>query len=109
MPGVAGAFPDTVFAEQLTGRTNQFGERSSVSDQGIGDSLFPYGPYLKGGALPVNPFNKSRTVMTVTQFSDSAPGGVTSINPGWVYEITSGRIKINWAGSTPDGHLYWDL
>jgi prepilin-type N-terminal cleavage/methylation domain-containing protein len=104
----AGANPDTDFAEQLTLPTNELGQRSSAGNQGFGDPNFPFGPYVHN-RLPANPFNGSRTVQTVTAFPAAAPGGDTPTDPGWVYEVTSGRIRINKTGSTPDSQAYWSL
>ena len=108
LPGEAGAFPDTVLIEQMTLPTNGAGERSSAANQGFNDPRFPLGPYMPN-RLPPNPFNQSSRVLTVTVFPSAAPGGLTPSDPGWVYEITSGRIKVNWDGKTPAGDLYWDL
>ena len=104
-PGVAGANPDTVLVEQLTLPTNPAGERSSSANQGFGDPSFPLGPYLRM-QFPRNQFNRSTCVSTVTTFQASPPGGP---EPGWIYEITSGRIRVNWNGPTPDGRQYWDI
>ena len=108
LPGVAGSYPDTVFAEQLTLPTNEAGERSTDANQGFGDPRFPRGSYLMN-RLPPNPFNRSNRVRTVTAFPPAAPGGLSPSDPGWIYEITSGRLKVNWDGKTPAGDLYWDL
>jgi general secretion pathway protein G len=107
-PGLAGADPDVVFVEQLTLPTNVDGVRSTNGDQGFGDPDFPLGPYIPNVLAP-NPFNKSRRVRTVTKFPDSAPGGSSISDPGWIYEITSGRVKINKTGTAPTGEPYWDL
>jgi general secretion pathway protein G len=107
-PGLAGSDPDVVFVEQLTLPTNAAGERSANRDLGFGDPNFPLGPYIPNVISP-NPFNKSRQVRTVTQFPASAPGGSTISDAGWIYEITSGRLKINRVGVTPTGQPYWDL
>ena len=107
-PGVAGAFPDKVLAQQLTLPTSVAGERSGTADQGFGDPKFPLGPYVPS-RIPPNPFNQSNKVQTVTTFPSSPPGGVNFEAPGWIYEITSGRVRINWDGKTPDGQMYWDV
>lgn len=108
LPGVAGADPDTVLAEQLTLPTNEAGERSTAANQGFGDPRFARGSYVIN-QLPPSPFNRSNRVRTVTAFPPVAPGGVKTSDPGWIYEITSGRIKVNWNGKTPEGQWYWDL
>lgn len=108
LPGVSGASPDIVFAEQLTLPTNAAGNRSPNSDQGFGDPNFPLGPYIPN-VIPPNPFNGSRRVKTVSSFSASPPGGGSNSDPGWIYEITSGRVKVNATGQAPTGQNYWDL
>jgi general secretion pathway protein G len=107
-PGVAGADPDTVFAEQMTSPTNVAGERSQAANQGFGDPNYPLGPYMPN-VIPPNPFNGSRRVRTVTSFPSAPPGGGSISDPGWIYEIKSGRIKINKDGVCPTGQSYWDL
>jgi general secretion pathway protein G len=107
LPG-GGGDPDLVFAEQLARPTNAAGDRSPNADQGFGDPDYPFGPYVPN-LLPPNPFNGSRQVRTVTTFPASPPGGGGVSSPGWIYEITSGRIKINRSGVAPDGQLYWNL
>ena len=108
LPGVEGAVPDAVLAEQLTLPTNVLGERSTAGDRGFGDPNFPFGPYVPN-TVPRSPFNHSILVRTVREFPTAAPGGVSTSDPGWIYEITSGRIRVNWDGRTPKGDLYWDL
>jgi general secretion pathway protein G len=108
LPGVAGADPDQVFVEQMTLPTNAAGERSTNADLGFGDPNFPLGPYIPNVLSP-NPFNKSRRVRTVINFPASAPGGSSVFDPGWIYEITSGRLRINKVGVAPTGERYWDL
>jgi len=106
-PGVSGADPDLVFAEQLTLPTNGQGDRSGSADQGFGDPNYPLGPYIP--TVPPNPFNHSRRVKTVTVFPAAAPGGGGPFAPGWIYEITSGRIRVNATGNARNGQPYWSL
>ena len=108
LPGVVDTFPDTVFAEQLTLPTNVRGDRSAAANQGFGDPNYPLGPYVNN-VLPPNPYNGSRKVRTVSSFPAAAPGGGSVSDPGWVYEITSGRIRVNQAGTAPNGQTYWEL
>jgi general secretion pathway protein G len=108
LPGVAGSDPDMVFVEQMTLPTNSAGDRSSSSDQGFSDPNYPLGPYIPNVISP-NPFNKSRRVQTVTAFPSSPPGGGSVSDPGWIYEIKSGRFRINKPGKAPNGQDYWDL
>ena len=108
LPGVVGADPDVVFAGQLSMPTNVAGDRSSNPDEGYGDPDYPLGPYIPN-VLPPNPFNGSRRVRTVATFPASPPGGSGNSSPGWIFEFTSGRIKLNKIGAAPDGQLYWNL
>ena len=108
LPGVAGADPDLVFAAQLAKPTNAAGDRSANPNEGFGDPNYPLGPYVPN-VLPPNPFTGSRRVRTVTTFPASAPGGGGVSSPGWIYEITSGRIRLNKGGNTPAGEPYWNL
>ena len=107
-PGVTGADPDIVFAEQMTLPTNAAGERSKAANQGFGDPNYPLGPYLPN-VVPPNLFNSSRRVRTVAKFPSSPSGGGSVRDVGWIYEITSGRIRINYDGICPAGQNYWEL
>jgi prepilin-type N-terminal cleavage/methylation domain-containing protein len=92
---------DTTFRDQLTLPTNEAGVTGA-----FGSPLFPFGPYIHT-QLPANPFSGSRVVENVDTFPATAPGGSS---PGWVYERTSGRIRINKDGNVPDGSTtYWNL
>ncbi len=94
---------DTTFRDQMILPTNELGDRGA-----FGSVSFPYGPYLHN-QLPANPSNGSRKVKNVTTFTALAPGGDTVGDPGWVYERSSGRIRINKQGNAPDGTLWWNL
>jgi hypothetical protein len=108
-PGTLGGADDDIeFAEQLTLPTNETGTRCPAPNQGVGNPNYPFGPYIST-QLPSNPFNGSRRVKTVTEFPASAPGGDSASDPGWVYEISSGRIRLNQSGNAPDGTPFWNL
>ena len=94
---------DATFRDQLTLPTNESGTTG-----GFADTAFPYGPYIHN-EVPANPFNSSRRVKNVGTFPATAPGGNTPGDPGWIYERTSGRIRINKTGTTPDGATWWSL
>ena len=94
---------DTTFRDQMTLPTNEAGITG-----GFADPNFPYGPYVNNN-LPANPFNGSRKVQNTGAFPATAPGGDTTADPGWVYERTSGRLRINKTGNAPDGTSYWIL
>ena len=99
---------DGIFEKQMTLPTDETGTTSTATDQGFGDPKFPYGPYITN-RLPANPFNGSRKVHTVDQFGTAPTVPPAADDPGWIYEIKSGRIKINKDGQTPDGQDFWAL
>jgi len=101
--GTADSDDDTTFKDQMTLPTNEGGTTG-----GFADPNFPFGPYIHN-QLPANPFNSSRKVKNVATFPATAPGGDTTADPGWIYERTSGRLKINKTGNAPDGSTYWSL
>jgi general secretion pathway protein G len=94
---------DTIFRDQLTLPTNEVGATGP-----LGDPNFPNGPYVHS-QLPANPFNHSRRVQNVAMFPATAPGGETTADPGWVFERSTGRFKINKTGKGLDGTDYWNL
>ena len=94
---------DTTFTNQMTLPTNEAGTTGA-----FGSASFPFGPYIHN-QLPANPFNGSRKVENVGTFPATAPSGDAASDPGWVYERTSGRYRINKQGAAPDGTLWWSL
>ena len=101
--GTTDSTDDTTFHDHLTLPSNEGGVTG-----GFADPNFPYGPYIHN-QLPANPFNGSRKVQNTATFGATAPGGDTTADPGWVYERTSGRFRINKTGNAPDGTAYWSL
>ena len=85
------------FADQLTTATNIVGQ------VGEGDD-FVFGPYLQGGALPVNPFTGGNDVRIVDAWPH-APDGTEA----WIYNHVSGEIRANVDGAGPDGHRFFNL
>src|SRR3972149_3984324 len=85
-PGNAsGGHPDAGFARQMSERSNAVGGCQPPENRDPLDLDFPLWPYVRN-RLPANPFNGSRTVVTVTEFPTDAPGGNSPSDPGWVYE-----------------------
>jgi prepilin-type N-terminal cleavage/methylation domain-containing protein len=78
----------TPFSRQLTEYTKVSGE---VSKTKTGD--FIYGPYMKGGAFPANPFDSKITVVC----GDSADITITTVAGagGWMYYPQTGKILAN--------------
>lgn len=79
----------TAFEQQLTRYTEVDG---TVSDTKTTDAK--YGPYLKNGALPTNPFNDLATVLC-----DIATNDITSkasdTTTGWKFYILTGNLMAN--------------
>ena len=95
------AFPgqddDREFAAQLTKMTNKAGKVGA----GVG---YGYGPYLRRGVLPTNPFVDRNDVRVV----DGMPKEPTGTE-AWIYDRTTGEIRGNVGGTTPDGIELYDL
>lgn len=86
----------TAFGLQLT----QYSLISGVTGPDKEDTTkFPagstiYGPYVKGGSLPVNPFNQLNNVKcdnTVTDITTRTPDGTT----GWMFYMKTGILIAN--------------
>jgi len=75
------------FLAQLTLYSDQTGSTTGTKTAG-----YDYGPYLKKGALPVNPFNNLDTVKCVNGGNLTlATDGTT----GWLFDVVSGRLVAN--------------
>ena len=85
------------FVEQLTRQTN----RSGRAGEGLG---YAYGPYLRRGELPLNPFDGGNVLRIARPLPDE-PGGLAA----WVYDPSTGEVRADTPGSTPDGVRYYDL
>jgi general secretion pathway protein G len=77
----------------LTMATDASGATAAVTD-----ATHPFGPYIKGGKLPVNPFDGKNTVSQTAVFPPSA----STAAGGWFYEPVSGQIGANTAGHLTD-------
>jgi hypothetical protein len=80
----------TAFVQQLTRYTNASGV---VSDD-IDRTNFPFGPYIKGGALPENPYNSLDTVLcdrAETDITARASDGTTA----WKFYTLTGVLMAN--------------
>lgn len=93
-PGLSGAEP---FVEQLTGTTN----RSGRTGEGLG---YAYGPYLRRGVLPLNPFDGGN-ILRIEQPLPDEPSGQAA----WVYDPSTGEVRADTPGTTPDGVRFYDL
>ena len=92
----------TAFLQQLTQYTDANGVVSTSKD-----TTYKYGPYLKGGALPLNPFDEDSDVVcdvTTTNITTKAADGTTS----WKFYTQTGILLPNDNGTT-DGTVHADL
>jgi prepilin-type N-terminal cleavage/methylation domain-containing protein len=77
------------FAQQLTRYTDVDGNIANIKD-----ATFKYGPYIKGGSLPMNPFNERATVVvdaTENDITVKASDGTT----GWKFYALTGVLMAN--------------
>jgi len=94
--GAAGPTADaaeTAFVQQLTQYTDINGVVSATKD-----ATYKYGPYIKGGALPTNPFNNSSAVMcdvTETDITVKAKTASMYENLGWKFYTRTGNLLAN--------------
>ena len=89
--GFPGQKNSTEFTNQLCKTTNKAGKVGTGTGYG-------YGPYLRRGQLPENPFTGTNTVRVVSKMP-SAPSG----KEGWIYDKVTGEVRGNVKGTTPDG------
>ena len=89
----AGLSPTATLVE-LTQKTNESGTAGTTT-------AFPYGPYIR--EIPANPFTNSKVVKTITT-TPAAAGDVTSGGGGWIYNVTTGGIWIDYDTVEVD---YW--
>ncbi len=74
------------FVQQLTRYTDAAGTISNSKD-----ATFKFGPYIKGGALAMNPFNNKNDVTidtTETDITAKSSGGTT----GWKFYTNTGVL-----------------
>jgi prepilin-type N-terminal cleavage/methylation domain-containing protein len=75
---------EAAFVQQLTRYTNVNGQV-----QNFKDATFKYGPYVKGGALPVNPFNDLADITCDVAENDITVKDSTGAGTGWkMYSVT---------------------
>lgn len=79
----------TAFKEQLTQYTDVNGDVEVTKD-----STYKYGPYVKGGDLPTNPYNDKNTVVcdaTETDITEKTSGGTA----GWKFYTQTGILMAD--------------
>jgi prepilin-type N-terminal cleavage/methylation domain-containing protein len=92
---VAAGTPDateaaTAFVQQLTRYTNAAG---SVSDSK--STVYKYGPYIRGGSLPTNPFNTNTTVVADIATTSIAAARAATGATGWKVITQTGVVFAN--------------
>ncbi len=97
-----GAYPPlATFADVLTKRTNY--TAGVQPTPGTDDDQYPYGPYLRSiPPMPAGTVNKGQTGVHA--------GALGTANFGWKYDVITGSIQANTAGTEKDaaGKLYSD-
>lgn len=92
--GGAGTTAETAFLEQLSLYTDKDGGACSVSDT----TDHKFGPYMKKGVLPADPFSGTVSTLVVVAAGDLNMGADTTpaAGPGgWKYDSKTGKILIN--------------
>ena len=80
---VNGTIPGLIFATDGSGNTK---------GSAVPDDTFSFGPYLKGGRLPANPFDGTGGVTASDSFP---PTAIIGGGKGWIYDPASGEIAAN--------------
>ena len=92
--GADAAAAATAFVAQLTKYTNAAGATSDTVD-----AAYPFGPYIKNGVLPTNPFNSLATVACDVSLDITATPLVTVLDDtGWYFYHKTGKL-LTWDGS----------
>jgi prepilin-type N-terminal cleavage/methylation domain-containing protein len=87
---------ETAFVQQLTRYTDVDGQV-----QNFKDATFKYGPYIKGGALPVNPYNDLADVTCDIAQTDITIKDSTGAGTAWkMYAITGVFMAADGAHDT---------
>lgn len=89
--GTGSGWPDeqgarSAFVEQLTRHSTARGGTCSV-----GGEPFVYGPYLRGGELPVNPVTGSNAIAIVGE-GDLSMTSDADPPKGWKYDVLTGKL-----------------
>ena len=99
-----GSGPVGTAAEAVTAFTNQVATYSQLNGKTSSDSstlAAPIlGPYMKGGALPANPFNSLNTVKCDTTTTDINAARTADNTVGWQYIVKTGMLFPSDPGSS---------
>lgn len=102
--GVEDGSNATAFVAQLTQYTTADGTVSPIRTIAA-----KYGPYIKGGTLPVNPYNNLNTVVCNTTTADITVKSAEQPATGWKFYTLTGVLLANDGGSDPDGTPHEDF
>jgi len=87
------------FVNQLTLYTNTSGQASKTDK-----TNYPLGPYIKGNALPPNPFNNKNTIVIDNSTADLTARTVVAADNGHGYKFfTQTGVLIACDGGTSNG------
>jgi prepilin-type N-terminal cleavage/methylation domain-containing protein len=75
------------FVAQLTRYTDQDGNIANAKD-----ATYKFGPYIKGGGLPMNPFNSLGTVTIDNATTDITAKDSTGAGTGWKFYSKTGVL-----------------
>jgi len=89
----SGLAPDAALVK-LTQSTDESGTAGTGAN-------FPYGPYIR--EIPANPFTNDASIKTIAT-TPAAVGDVTAGGGGWIYNVTTGGIWIDYDTVEVD---YW--
>nr|WP_320015237.1 prepilin-type N-terminal cleavage/methylation domain-containing protein [uncultured Desulfobacter sp.] len=78
----------TAFVAQLTKYTDADGLVANVKDA----ATAPYGPYIKNGKLPTNPFNNKNDVICVHDEDDITVKSSSGDDSGWKFYPLTGNL-----------------
>jgi len=96
--------------DQSAAPTNQaFGDQAMLASNIQGQTAprgtpgFPLGPYISN--IPVNPFNKLKTVEFLADGADFP--AVADDSHGWIYKPATGEIRADNTGADESGMAYY--
>lgn len=92
--GSGAANSEAAILDQLAYYTNAAGQACTTKSDGTDPNAYPYGPYLKQRALPVNPITAVSTLVISTA-GDLAMDAAGVTNGGWKYDIPTGKFIVN--------------
>ena len=102
-PATGGSGPtEALLLDQLALASKKDGTTAAAGTTG-----FTFGPYLKNGGVPANPFNSLKTVKIIADGAAFPSAGDDTT--GWVYKPQTGEFKANVTSQTADGQSLFDF